>query len=241
MVSQMDLLTRRVVAVDEPGRPFELPEAVDHFVAPLSAPPDPSWTIRHAVNVKCDVLLAGRIETADAAALVLDAARDRLVLAAVDAENVVAGALKLIDLAGVRDAVAERLRVALGQRLPRKLCVDCREAYRPNAEALRRANLARPVGDVLYRARSTQTPTCEHCHDTGYVGCAALFESLSATSRLRQMLRAGAGEREIFLEARKEGAVSPMEAALALLASGTTSADELRRVLQSARSEREDA
>jgi type II secretory ATPase GspE/PulE/Tfp pilus assembly ATPase PilB-like protein len=147
----------------------------------------------------------------------------------------------LIELGVDRDLLADRLRTALGQRLPRKLCVDCREAYRPNPEALRRANLGRPVGDVLYRARTPQAPDCETCHDTGYVGCAALFESLSMTSRLRQLLRAGAGERELLLEARKEGAVSPMEAALALLASGTTSADELRRVLQSARAEREDA
>ena len=240
MAASIDQLTRRVLAVDEPARPFDLPNTVDRLVLPLPAPSDPTWGLKQAANVSCDVLLVGRVESPDAAAHVLSISKERLVLAAVDADNVVAGLLKLAELGDGRDGVAERLRVALSQRLPRKLCVDCREPYRPNLESLRRANLARPVGDVLYRARSPQSPVCETCNDTGYVGCAPLFESLTLTTRLRHLLRVGAGERELLLEARKEGAVSPTEAALALLATGVTSADELRRILQSARSEREE-
>lgn len=241
MVGEIDHLSRRVLALDEPGRPFELPNTVDRFVVPIQAPTDPLWALRQAANVKCDVLLVGRIESGGAAGIVLEAAKERLVLAAVDADNVVAGIIKLIDLGADRDALSECLRGALGQRLPRKLCVDCREPYRPNAEALRRANLSRPVGDVLYRARPAHSSDCETCRDVGYVGCAAIFELLAVNARLRHLLRAGAGEREMLLEARKEGAVSPTEGALALLAAGETSADELRRVLQSARSERDDA
>jgi type II secretory ATPase GspE/PulE/Tfp pilus assembly ATPase PilB-like protein len=241
MASEIEQLSRRVLALDEPGRPFELPNTTDRFVAPIQAPTDPLWALRQAVNVKCDVLLVGRIESGGAASLVLQAASDRLVLAAVDADNVVAGITKLIDFGADRDALAERLRAALGQRLPRKLCVDCREPYRPNAEALKRANLSRPSGDVLYRAKPGHAPDCATCHDVGYVGCSAIFEWLDVSARMRHLLRVGAGEREMLLEARKEGAVSSTEGALALLAAGETSADELRRVLQSARSDREDA
>jgi general secretion pathway protein E len=241
MVGEIEQLSRRVLAVDEPGRPFDLPNTVDRFASSGASSTDAATALRQAVNVKCDVLLVGRVESAEAASLLLQAATDRLVLAAVDADHAVGGMLKLAELAAGRDALADRLRLALGQRLPRKLCVDCREAYRPNPEALRRANLARPVGDVLYRARPAHAPDCESCHDVGYVGCAPLFESLTMTPRLRHLVRVAAGEREILLEARKEGAVSPTEAALALLSSGTTSADELRRILQNARTEKEDA
>ena len=48
LVGQIDQLTRRVLAIDEPGRPFELPNTVDRFVVPLQAPPEPSWALRQA-------------------------------------------------------------------------------------------------------------------------------------------------------------------------------------------------
>lgn len=240
MVGEVDQLTRRVLALDEPGRPFELPNTVDHFVVPMQSPSEPLSTLKQAANAKCDVLLVGRIESGGAASLILDAAEDRLVLAAVDADNVVGGLVKLVELGADRDALAERLRAVIGQRLPRMLCVDCREPYRPNVEALRRANLTRPGGEVLYRVKPHHAPDCPTCHDTGYVGCAAIFEVLPVNARMRHLIRLGAGEREMLLEARKEGAASPTETALSLLAAGTTSADELRRVLQNTRSERED-
>jgi general secretion pathway protein E len=241
MVGHIDHLARRTLAVDEPGRPFETAAAVEHLDAPKQSMTDPSATLKQAVNVKCDVMLVGRIENAEAAAVVLEAAKDRLILAAIDAESVMAGVVKLIDLGADRERLAERLRAAVGQRLPRKLCVECREPYRPNMEALRRANLGRPVGDVLYRANPVHAAECEACHATGFAGCSPIFETLSATSRIRSLLRVGAGEREMLLEARKEGAMSPTEGALSLLAAGVTSADELRRVLQSGRAEKEDA
>jgi general secretion pathway protein E len=241
MVGHIDHFTRRVLAVDEPGRPFELAQTVETLAPPSHAPTDIAEALKHAVGQKCDVLLVGRIENAECASIVLEAAKDRLVLAAVDAENAVAGLVKLAEFGVDRATLADRARVAVGQRLPRKLCVDCREPYRPNPEALRRANLGRPTGDVLYRANPVSAADCETCRGTGFVGCSPLFETLPIASRLRNLLRAGASEREMILEARKEGAVSPTEEALSLLAAGITSAEELRRVLQTGRADKEDA
>jgi type II secretory ATPase GspE/PulE/Tfp pilus assembly ATPase PilB-like protein len=61
------------------------------------------------------------------------------------------------------------------------------------------------------------------------------------TERLHQLLRTSATEREIGLEARKDGMESLSENGLKLVVNGTTSAEELRRVLLSPARQRAEA
>jgi type II secretory ATPase GspE/PulE/Tfp pilus assembly ATPase PilB-like protein len=197
--------------------------------------------MKEALHGGTEVLLLGRIPDAETAMAAVEAARDHLVLAAIEADSAAAGLFRLIEFGVSRDALADRVVAALGQRLPRKLCEECREAYRPSVDALRRANLHRLGVETLNRARQRSLPHCDRCQGIGYCGCAAIYEILPMTQRLRQLLRTSATEREIGLEARKEGMDSLSEAGLKLVVQGTTSAEELRRVLLSPARERAEA
>jgi type II secretory ATPase GspE/PulE/Tfp pilus assembly ATPase PilB-like protein len=233
-IGNMDLLTRRVAVVEEPNRPYRGPEPVERAEMDAGHAAGYAEALKTALAMRPHVLLCGRLAGAETVQLALDAARERLVIAGVDARGVVDGVVYLSSFGVPRPQLAEALRFALGQRLPRKLCVECREAYAPSLDAVRRANLGEMFGDRLYRARPGAEPTCEACGGVGYRGCLPLYETLPLSARMRGLIRSGVSERELLLEARKEGMESPSESALRLLASGATSADELRRALQTA-------
>ena len=146
-----------------------------------------------------------------------------------------------IKLAGDRQNVATTLLAATGQRLMRPLCTACREAYRPNPEFLRKANLQAAQVDVLHREPKTrpvnkkgEPVVCPICRNEGYVGRTALYEVVVLDDRARQELVAGRSVAEIRTMLRKQGQEFLQEEGLHKVVDGVTSVSELLRVLKSA-------
>src|SRR5262249_31805424 len=135
------------------------------------------------------------------------------------------------DLAGAVTGV-------LNVRLVRKLCEKCREAYPPPPEGLKQLGL--PAGRVesLYR-----TPTqpidpkkpevvCDQCLGIGYLGRTGIFELLTVDDDLRQVLTTVPKMENLRAVARKSKHRSLQEEGVLLVARGTTSLQELLRVLK---------
>src|SRR5207245_1997632 len=81
--------------------------------------------------------------------------------------------------------VASAVNLTAAQRLIRKICTHCKEAYEPGPDD--RVVLAE-VGcpDVLHRGRG-----CKRCRNTGFAGRVALFEVLRITADVRGMILSG--------------------------------------------------
>jgi type II secretory ATPase GspE/PulE/Tfp pilus assembly ATPase PilB-like protein len=231
-MGDLDVLTRSVAVIEEPGRPYLGIKAVDRFPVDPQHAAGMADAFRRALTRKPNVFFCGRLAGAEAVQLAVESSKERLVLATVEANNPVAGIMKLAEFGASRTDLAHRLVAVMGQRLPRKLCADCREAYLPSAEAIRRANLGQFGVERLFRASHHSTHSCQSCRGLGYSGCIPLYEFLPLTQRFRNLLAGNATEREMILDARKEGMESPSEQGLHLMARGLTSADEMRRILQ---------
>jgi type II secretory ATPase GspE/PulE/Tfp pilus assembly ATPase PilB-like protein len=171
-----------------------------------------------------DVILVGEIRDEETARIAMQAATTgHLVLSTLHAQNASSSIVRLKDMGVDPGLLAPSLNCIIAQRLARRLCLKCREAYEPSKEV--RAQLGEEHDEVqrLYRARG-----CEACLQTGYEGRVALYEAMSVEGNIRRAID-GTTE-EIFAAALEQGMITLRESGLKLCAAGITSLEEARRV-----------
>lgn len=171
------------------------------------------------------------------------AAEDRKIylgMAATDSFDALAKLMKFVEdgaLAG------QALLGISNQRLIRKLCPDCREAYRPDPATLTKLNLPldkierfyRPPSEPKVDKRGREIP-CPTCQGTGYVGRTGIFEVLLVDDAVRQLIRQGAPLKAIKGQCRKNKMYYLQEEGLLKVIDGTTSMNEILRVLRNGES-----
>ena len=119
----------------------------------------------------------------------------------------------------------------LAQRLARKLCTHCCEAYAPTAAELLEARVSSDLlhasdGAVFYRKRG-----CPRCNHTGYRGRIGVFQLLRMTESVASLAVQHASRDDIAREASRHGMRSLWDDGLAKVSAGLTSIEELARVL----------
>lgn len=133
----------------------------------------------------------------------------------------------------VKDAV-KSLRAVVNQRTLRSLCPNCRQAYTPTPEQIKKLNLPAKKVTELYRASGkvqvkNRIEDCKVCGGSGYLGQTAVFEVMVIDDECRKLL--GAGDLKAALaHARRNNMIYMQEAALAKVLSGETDIDEVVRV-----------
>ncbi|MFN9719672.1 MAG: ATPase, T2SS/T4P/T4SS family [Planctomycetota bacterium] len=144
---------------------------------------------------------------------------------------------KLIDWVGV-DLVLKGLKAIITQKLIRKLCDDCKQAFRPNPALLKKLGLP-PETTVLYRAPvppppdDPKAPTveelCADCDGVPYHGRVAAFEMFEMTDTMKEVVANGADPTEIRRQMVAEGQTTLQKDAIRLVAQGLTSLEEVQR------------
>jgi type II secretory ATPase GspE/PulE/Tfp pilus assembly ATPase PilB-like protein len=121
--------------------------------------------------------------------------------------------------------VATAVNVAAAQRLVRKICAACKEAYRPNAEeaALFAPD---PPPEVLYRGRG-----CKACRNIGYSGRMALYEVFWVNAPIRRMVLDGADADTVRQRAVADGMVTLRQTGFRRALQGQTTVEEIMAVV----------
>jgi type II secretory ATPase GspE/PulE/Tfp pilus assembly ATPase PilB-like protein len=115
----------------------------------------------------------------------------------------------------------------VAQRLVRRLCPACREAHPAQDYELRLlARTSTPERPVLYRAKG-----CPACAFTGYRGRMAIMELIRMDPNLDELIARRATPKEILNAARAAGFISLAEDGTRRVMEGSTSLDELARVI----------
>ena len=105
--------------------------------------------------------------------------------------------------------------------------MECREEYKPEPEILQEMGLKKSTSATLYRAVG-----CENCNHTGYLGRTAVYELLQITPAIKQAILAEKTIEQITKKARSEGMSSLFEKGVTKVLEGTTTVDEILRVLR---------
>jgi type IV pilus assembly protein PilB len=137
--------------------------------------------------------------------------------------NDAAGAItRLIDMGIEPYMVASVLMVSFAQRLVRRVCPECREAYTPSRESLAFWGLGSPRGVTFQKAVG-----CDACRHSGYHGRCGIFEVLVVSETIQQMIAANRTIHEIAREARDNGGMTSLrEDAAQKLMGGITTPEE---------------
>ena len=119
----------------------------------------------------------------------------------------------------------------LAQRLARKLCTHCCEAYQPTEAEIAELRVAPELlgaldGTVFYRKKG-----CPRCNHTGYRGRVGVFQFLRMSEEIAALAVQHASRDEIARAAAENGMRSLWDDGLEKVASGLTSIEELARVL----------
>ncbi len=129
------------------------------------------------------------------------------------------------------------LQAVTYQRLVRKVCENCRVAYKPSEDL---AKQGLPIKDVehLYRASGqlqvkNKVVECPVCRGCGYLGQIGVFETMFLTKDIRKQLIAGDLKAAMALARRENKLVRLQDAGWAKVAAGTTTLEEFGRVAKS--------
>jgi len=212
-------------------------ENVQHFQVNQEDGPVAAAEVRSRIRMEPDVVGFDAVAQPEIAGLLAEAARDHTVVAGLRAPDSTQALARLTALLGSPQPLAERLQIVVNQRLVRLLCPVCREAYRPNPDFLRKANLGSAKVDLLYRP-PTRPPAqdkpavCPRCNNERYVGRTGLFEVMSLDIVAREMIGRAAPPADIRTYIRKSGARNLQELGLQMVIEGRTSIEEMLRAIK---------
>ena len=183
-------------------------------------------SLRSILRQDPDIIMVGEIRDQETAQIAVRAAlTGHLVLSTLHTNDAVSTVTRLINIGVEPFLVATAVNCAAAQRLVRKICASCKEAYRPNAEeaALFAPD---PPPEVLYRGRG-----CKACRNIGYAGRAALYEVFWVNAAVRRMVLDGADSDAVRRYAVEGGMMTLRQAGFRRALAGHTTVEEVMAVV----------
>ncbi len=187
--------------------------------------------LRSILRADPDVVLVGEVRDRETAVIAVEAAlTGHLVLTTLHTNDAASTPLRLVEMGVEPFLVTSALDCVLAQRLARRLCDRCREAYEPTEAELLEAGWDAPdlpaEAPVLYRPVG-----CTACGGTGYRGRFAIHEVMLVTEEIELAILERRATEEIRKLALMEGMVPLRRDGLRKAAAGLTSLEEVFRVV----------
>ena len=175
--------------------------------------------------------MVGEIRDLETAEIAIKAAlTGHLVLSTIHTNNAASTISRLINVGVEPFLVASSLNLVIAQRLVRKLCTECKEPYIPDGRMLKGFGFEEGIikRNVLYKAKG-----CSACMNTGYKGRIAIYEVLTLTDDIKDLIYKNANEFEIeSIAVKNHGMITLSESAKEKFISGITSMEEILQYLK---------
>ena len=167
-----------------------------------------------------DVMLVGEVRDLETAQICMRSAlTGHLVLSTLHTNDAASAVSRLIDIGIEPYLIAPSLLAVVAQRLIRKLCPDCKEAYEPTKEQLKSIKLNT---GLIYKPRG-----CAKCNHMGYKGRTCISETMIINEQLRDLISQRAPFQKIKEVARETAQMQTLyESAIKKVESGVTSFEE---------------
>jgi general secretion pathway protein E/type IV pilus assembly protein PilB len=183
--------------------------------------------IRSLMRQDPDVILVGEIRDEDTATMAFRAAMTGHQVYSTLHTNSAAGAVpRLLDIGIVPDILAGNIIGVIGQRLVRRLCKHCKQAYQASAGECGILAVQPDRAPTLYRAVG-----CDQCDYQGYRGRMAIIEILKMDAELDELIAHRATGRQLHAAAVAKGFRTLADDGVRRILDGSTALDELMRVV----------
>ncbi len=171
-----------------------------------------------------DIMMVGEVRDLETAQICVRAAlTGHLVLSTLHTNDAPSAVSRLIDIGIEPYLLMPSLLIVVAQRLTRKLCSKCKEAYEPKAEEL--GSIKLNAKEPIFRAKG-----CEECNHIGYRGRVAIAEVMVANDEIRKLIGQRSSYQEIRKVAKANGMLTLFESGIRKVQQGITSLEEVMSV-----------
>lgn len=171
-----------------------------------------------------DIIMVGETRDLETAEICIRAAlTGHLVFTTLHTNDAPSAITRLADLGMAPYLVSSTLSLVVAQRLIRKLCERCKEAYEPSQDIRTRLKVKE---ELLYRAKG-----CEHCTNVGFHGRFGVYEIMVPSRELRDTISTGVPAHILKEIAVKDGMSTLWDEGLKKVRAGFTSLEELEAVI----------
>jgi type IV pilus assembly protein PilB len=186
-------------------------------------------SLRSILRQDPDVILIGEVRDPETLDIAVKAAlTGHLVVTSLHTTTAAGSITRMINMGIEPFLICSSVVAIVAQRLIRRLCPKCREAYTMLEDAAKPFRIKELVPDhnlSFFRAKG-----CNKCYNTGYQGRVGITEILVLTPQVKALILARAAEADIKNEARKHGMKTMREDAVYKACLGQTSLEEVVRL-----------
>ncbi len=192
--------------------------------------------LRHILRQDPDIIMVGEIRDEDTASLVVHAAlTGHLVLSTLHTNNSIGVIPRLIDMGIKPFLIPSALSIAISQRLVRNLCPHCKKKVKPEQKIadyiLEKIENLPPVIKNETKIPKTiyvyEPQGCEKCNFKGYTGRSGLFEVLTMTDALTEIVLKTPTEAALSEEAKNQGMMTMIQDGVLKVLDGETTIEEV--------------
>jgi general secretion pathway protein E len=184
--------------------------------------------LRSILRQDPDIVMVGEVRDLETAEIAVQAAlTGHRVFSTLHTNDAASGITRLIDMGIEPFLITSSVNAYLAQRLIRKICPKCKDAYKPTPKMLAELGLkhSQLKGGKLFHGKG-----CDECLKTGYSGRLGIFELLVLTPGVRKMIMEHSEAPLIKECAVKEGMKTLLQDGLNKAIEGITTVEEVLRV-----------
>lgn len=181
-----------------------------------------------------NVIMVGEVRDEETAALAIQAAlTGHLVFSSLHTNNASGALPRLLDMQAEPYLLTSTITAVVGQRVVRKICLNCKKPYEPPAEVVKNIEATlgklwqKPVKVMLNKGEG-----CDQCGHGGYQGRIGVFEVLSVSEKIGRLILERAPAQEIEKQAVEEGMITMKQDGYLKMVEGITTIEEVLRVAQ---------
>ncbi|MDP2168726.1 MAG: GspE/PulE family protein [Thermodesulfovibrionales bacterium] len=235
VVNEINTPGINIMTVEDPVE-YQAPD----YINQSSVMPQAGYTygraLRAIMRQDPDIILIGEVRDLETAEIAVQAAlTGHRVFTTLHTEDAAGSIARLVDIGVENFLVSATVTSTINQRLIRKVCQNCVEEYVPTLVEMKDIGMDNDIAEEIqrdyqkYNLRSG--PGCQHCRQTGYRGRQAVFELITMTPEIREIIHQKKGSVEIMNAAREKGKVNLIfEEGIRLFLSGVTSLGELQHL-----------
>ena len=219
---------RNIITVEDPVE-YRLP-GVNQIQVNIKAGLTFASALRSILRADPDVVLIGEIRDRETALISMEAAlTGHLVLSTLHTNDAPSAITRLVEMEVEPYLVASALDCVVAQRLARRLCDHCKEAYKPSKAELEQAGFPEKArGEIKELFRPSG---CQRCGRTGFRGRLGLYEVMTITEEIERLSAEAKSSEDIKRLAVEQGMTTLREDGLEKARLGQTSVDEIFRVV----------
>lgn len=167
-----------------------------------------------------DIIMVGEVRDLETAQICIRASlTGHLVLSTLHTNDAPSAISRLLDIGIEPYLISSSLILVAAQRLVRRLCPECKEAYETTPSLVKEYGIKQ---ELMYKPKG-----CDYCSHTGYRGRVAIYEIILVDDKLRESVSRGASLGDIRAQVANMGVIPLIKSGIKKAEEGLTSVEEV--------------